>query len=236
MNNEQEILALAQRVFRDALPSETESAAAARRLERKFRSRERRRRFAPLLSVAFALLGAIAYAAEVAYSPAPENPTTPAVVHAAAEPARAHARPALSVSTPKLEAATPASPPAIVPSPATTPSARDTTKPPPRLQASGDKVRGDWGTVARSLEHGNVEAARAELTRLSRAADASTSGKAELELARLAAQRGECESARAHLERARKHLGNSASVARAEQAVRRCSIEASAAPDVRTTD
>jgi hypothetical protein len=236
MKNEQEILALAQRVFHDALPSETQSAAAARRLERKLRARERRRRFAPLLSVAFALLGAIAYAAEVARSPAPANPTAPAVVHAAAEPAHAHAPPALSVSPPKLGAALAASPPAAVPSPPIATIARDTTKPPARLRASADKAPGDWGTVARSLEHGNVEAARAELTRLSRADDASTSGKAELELARLAAQRAECQSARAHLELARKHLGNSASVARAAEAVRRCSTAASAAPDVRTTD
>jgi hypothetical protein len=71
---------------------------------------------------------------------------------------------------------------------------------------------------------------------LSRAVDASTSGKAELELARLASQRGECDRARAHLQRARKHLENSPSVTRAEEVVRRCSTEASAARDSGTTD
>jgi hypothetical protein len=221
MTLESERFDLARSAFRATLPTEEETCAVAQRLEPKWRERTRRRRFAPIVSLGFALAGAFAYAAEAARvfdAPEPEHaplaapaPRTPHANGAAAARAPMH-----PVAPPPTATLAPAPAPALAP---TVKVQRGT--PSPRPAAS-------WAAVARSLAQGDERAARLELERLSVNGNARDRANAAVELARLAAHRGECTRAQKHLKTARAVLGSSPSLTRAEHAVKRC--ESSASP------
>jgi hypothetical protein len=224
MTLESERFDLARSAFRATLPTEEETRAVAQRLERRWRDRTRRRRFAPILSLGFALAGALAYAAEAARSFDAAEPERPPLEAPATRTPRASGAPAergpMHPVAP-LQTATPAPAPANA-TPALAPTVKlQRSAPSPRPAAS-------WAAVARSLAQGDERAARLELERLSVNGSGRDRANAAVELARLAAHRGECTRAQKHLENARAVLGSSPSLTRAEDAVKRC--ESSASP------
>lgn len=227
MTREEGLFALARNAFRAALPSENETQAAARRLVRRLRERTRRKRFAPLLSVAFALAGALAYAAGAAHSlRAPAG--APAPVEAPrSQPSRVTLTSAAPAATNPIAPAT-----ALAASPARTTPHGTPAKPSPSL-APSVRPPATWAAVARALANGDERAARRELERLSINGNARDRANAAVELARFAAHRGDCSRARKHLARARANLGGSPSLTRAEEAVRRCESSPRAASPLR---
>ena len=214
MTREAELFALARNAFRAALPSEDEAHAAARKLALRLRERARRRRLAPLLSVAFALAGALAYAAEAA--PSLRAPAEPPVPVEAPQSRAPDVTPTSAPPASNAVAFTPPSPPPARATPLVTSAKPESRRPPPAPPPA------TWAAVARSLARGDERGARRELERLSVNGNARDRANAGVELARLAAHHGDCSRAQKHLARARAQLGSSPSLTRAEQAVKRC--------------
>jgi hypothetical protein len=226
MTLESERFDLARSAFRATLPTEEETRTVAQRLERRWRERTRRRRFAPILSLGFALAGALAYAAEAARSFDAAEPERAPLEAPATRTPRASGAPAERAPMHPV-APPPAATLASAPAPANaTPALAPTVK----LQRGGPSPRpaASWAAVARSLAQGDERAARLELERLSVNGNARDRANAAVELARLAAHGGECARAQKHLQNARAVLGSSPSLTRAEHAVKRC--ESSASP------